>query len=64
MVKTLVGAVIAAMATGAVAMASRISSNVNTHEARISVLEDHTKGIDKKLDSMDRKLDMLLARRR
>ena len=63
MTKALVTAIITVLVTGSIAMVFRVSEKTQTHEARISVLEDHEKGIDKKLDKMDDKLDILLARR-
>jgi peptidoglycan hydrolase CwlO-like protein len=63
MTKALITALITVLVTGSVAMIFRVSEKTQTHEARISVLEDHEKGMDKKLDKMDDKLDILLARR-
>ncbi len=62
MVKALVTALIGVLVTGTVAMAFRLTEKTSTHEARISVIEDHQKGLDEKLNSMDRKLDRLLDR--
>lgn len=63
MVKALISALIGIMLTGVAAMAARLSNSNGNHETRISVIEDHQKGIDAKLSDMDRKLDRLLARR-
>ena len=60
MTKALVTAVIGVLISGTVAMAFRLSEKTQTHEARISVLEDHQKGIDEKLNGIDRKLDRLI----
>ncbi len=60
MVKALVTAVIGVMVSGTVAMVYRISDRTHTHETRISVLEDHQRGIDEKLTRIDGKLDKLI----
>lgn len=69
-IKALITAIIGVAITGVAAMASRLSTEGHNHESRISVLEDHTKGVDKSLDEIkteqheqSRKLDRLLARR-
>lgn len=63
MIKALVVALIGVMVTGVAAMASRLSTSSGNHEARISVLEDHQKGIDNKLNNIDAKIDILISRR-
>lgn len=50
--KALITALLGAVITGAVAWASQLSGKQVTHESRISVLEDHQRGIDKSLDEL------------
>ena len=64
MTKALVTAVIGVLISGTVAMAFRLSEKTSTHEARISVIEDHQKGIDEKLNGIDHKLDRLIEQGR
>jgi hypothetical protein len=63
LVRAVLTAILGLMLTGFAAWGSHLSSDDHGHETRISVLEDHQKGIDTKLGEMDRKLDRLLARR-
>jgi hypothetical protein len=63
LIRAILTAILGLMLTGFAAWGSRLSSDDHVHETRISVLEDHQKGIDTKLESIDRKLDRLLARR-
>ena len=45
-------AVIGSVVTGTVAFATRLSATSHDHETRISVMEDHTKGVDRSLDEI------------
>lgn len=63
LVKVIVTTIVTALLTGAGAWGVNLTSRSHNHDTRISVVEDHQKGIDKKLDSMDKKLDRLLERR-
>lgn len=52
MAKVVITAVIGALVTGAAAWGKTLSSRTHDHETRVSVLEDHQKGIDKSLDEI------------
>lgn len=61
--RAIITTAIGLLLSGFTAWGARLSNDDHVHETRISVLEDHQKGIDSKLESMDKKLDRLLERR-
>jgi hypothetical protein len=69
-VGTLITALVGGGVTGAFAWVTRTSARGHDHETRITVLEDHTKTIDKNIDEVKKsqeriedKLDAALRRR-
>lgn len=74
LVKLVVGSIVTAMVTGAVAWEGKMSARSHVHETRISVLEEHQEIRDKEIDRqledikkgqnrMEDKLDRALRRR-
>jgi outer membrane murein-binding lipoprotein Lpp len=41
---------------------SSVSAKSDSHETRITTLEERSKGVEKTLDAMDKKLDRLIER--
>lgn len=62
-VRTIVATLITTLVAAVFTWGGYVSAQGHKHETRISVLEDHQKGIDTKLQRIENKLDAALRRR-